>query len=208
MSIVRIYGSFVERGAYSVSEISNWLGQSINSRPAVGATGVETGWMEFVQLSIPNGRLWVGDAWMANESDGIAIPVLPGEYVLSVKGMDFEGHRRTSRARVCLSSIQEPKVCDKLGEVWVDVGDLGICDIAALEYALTPDLTYPYQDELRDRSAEMSKMHFVYPLGEFEIALLTTGFGDGVYPVYELRSGGQAIGLEVEFLERRYIYRD
>src|SRR4029453_496117 len=50
-----------------------------------------------------------------------------------VKGMDFDGHRRTARVRACLKSVQRPTLGEICGETCTDIGVIGLCDIVTFE---------------------------------------------------------------------------
>jgi len=113
--------------------IDEYLSESTGRFPASGCTGVESEWMHVGSLSIPCGDLWAGQFCPTKRKDGCVVKVPSGVQEVWIKGMDFNGHRRTARVRVCPAFAQEPALAESCGVINVDVGAVSLCDIGAFD---------------------------------------------------------------------------
>ena len=94
----------------------------------------------------------------------------------------------------------------RLGEAITDTGQVAICDIRALEQAVTKPHEAEFNSDILEetRVAGMSVTTFSYGGRSVDIAFSESGFGDGAFHVYPLEAAGKLVGAEVEFLPVNY----
>ena len=179
--------------------------------PRSGSIGLESDWFDVGTLHLPTGELWVGCCFDSMRDDGCVVRVSPGMHRISIKGMDFEGHRRAARARLCLDSSEKATITAECGQVGVDGGIIAFCDICTFENVVLPQYFESFLSEYGKaamaacfESYGIRSTVFTYAGQSIGVAFMQSGLGDGTYPVYALRSGGQVVGLEVEFLAPEY----
>jgi hypothetical protein len=176
------------------------LSPAWTANPPTGTRGTETPWLAFTTRSIESGRLMIGDAsFLPDPENCVTVNVQPGTYELSVKVMDYGTDKRISRLRVARAGA-DPELGRKVGAVWADVGRIGVCDaerFGAVE---------PLKDEARwtetiGAALDASETHGIASFEGVEMPFVASGFGDGEFPVYRLRSGGEPVGAEVQFIK-------
>ncbi|HEU4882886.1 MAG TPA: hypothetical protein VFT45_11585 [Longimicrobium sp.] len=176
------------------------LSPAWTANPATGTRGRETEWLAFTTLSVESGQLMIGDASYLPDPDAcLALEVQPGTYTISVKVMDYGTDKRISRLRIARAGA-EPELGRKAGAVWADVGRTGVCDaerFGAVE---------PLKDEQRwtetiGAALDAAETHGVATFEGVEMPFVSSGFGDGEFPVYPLKSGGEPVGAEVQFIK-------
>lgn len=190
--------------------IQEYFDQSTGSFPASGLTGVESDWMHVGTLSVPCGNLWTGPIF-TDRDEGCTVEVPIGAHEVWIKGLDFKGHRRTARVRVCPATIEEPVPGDRCGEICVDGGLVFVCDIAAYEQVVKGRFERQFQNEfVAASSAAFFESHgircmsFSYAGRSMDVAHMPCGLGDGTYPVFPIMSRNRTMGLEFEFLPPNY----
>jgi hypothetical protein len=166
-----------------------------------GAVGVEGDWLAIGELRVERGALCAVDPMLFDADDGVVARVAPGKYVLEGKVMDFDGDLRVSRLRAFRRGT-EPALGGQVGKVGVDSGHVSVSDIEAAY----DGLSYEAEQEFADQRAELQIeggeiVEFAVGDKTVAIAVCESGFGDGSYPVFELRSGREVVGLEIEFLQ-------
>jgi hypothetical protein len=142
---------------------------------------------------------------MCNSEEGCFVKLPSGIYVLQAKAMDFAGRKRVSRLRVALQSAAKLVLGKQIGETGTDTATVAVCDIAALGASIGDDT---------DRFDELITQHEYKDCGVVElrkknliaIPYVSTGFGDGSFPVFELKSGRRRVGMEFEFIAAGYKY--
>jgi hypothetical protein len=188
--------------------LDDYLKKNKHDFPPVGTVGVESDWLDVgTSFEVTTGSLWAGDPYICNAEDGCVVKVPTGTYVLQAKAMDFAGRKRVSRLRVVLDGAEEPAVAKQVGETQTDVAVMAVCDIVALDEAIGGD---------NDRFQELVMDHNYKDCGivEFEvktpiaIPYVSTGFGDCGAPVFEVRSKGRLVGIELEFLPPGYAFSE
>jgi hypothetical protein len=191
--------------------IQEYFDKSTGSFPDSRCTGVESEWMRVGTLSAPCGDLWAGVCFTDPE-EGCVVKVPVGVHEVWIKGMDFKGHRRTARVRVCPTSFQETALADRCGEICVDGGLIFLCDIGAFEEVVTGRYEKQFQKEFVEASSAayfesygIRCMSFNYDGRSIDVGHMPAGLGDGTYPVFPLMCQNQMVGLEVEFLPLNYI---
>jgi hypothetical protein len=187
-------------------KLTEYLRGNKSDFPPVGTVGIETNWLDvdaFVEVT--TGSLWAGDPYICNAEDGCVVNVPNGTYILEAKAMDFAGRKRVSRLRVILQGVKEPVVGEQFGATQTDVAMMAVCDILALDEAIGGN---------NEKFQEFIVAHDYKDCGiiQFEmkkpivIPYVSTGFGDCQAPVFELRSDGNVVGMELEFLASGYTF--
>jgi hypothetical protein len=173
--------------------------------PEAGHVGVESDWLDFGDLKVPQGKLWIGDASVPTAEEGCIVNVPAGVYRVDLKGMDFNGARVPSRVRVVKKGAKFA-VGPKQGEAITDTAQVGICDIAEMDAVVTKKNMKEFESDLQAQISEspMSICQFVYGKSRFHMAFVPSGFSDGAYDVFALLSGGKIVGIETEFLRPGY----
>lgn len=179
-----------------------YFGKSKGAFPAAGIVGSESEWMDMGTISVPNGMLWAGDLFAMDEDAGCSVKVAKGQYRVQIKGMDFKGHRRSSRVRAFLATESQPSLGAKCGEVSVDCGLMGLHDWTAFKKTVGAKYAQQYGREVMAATMEeiVDCIGFTYAGKTFELAFLPPGMGDGTYPIYSLVATGKSVGVELELL--------
>jgi hypothetical protein len=187
--------------------LADFLKENNSGDPPGGTVGVESDWLDVGTLQVTTGSLWAGDPYVCNANCGCLVKVPAGTYVLMAKAMDFAGRKRVSRLRVLLQTAGKPVLGKKVGEADIDTARMAVCDIAAVDDAIGDD---------HGRFDELITQHEYGECGVVEFRMkkpiampyVDTGFGDGSYPVFELRSRWRRVGTEMEFLPAGFKYED
>ena len=181
-----------------------YFSRSTGSFPSKGCVGIESDWFDVGSLVVPDGELWVGPTFDSMREDGCVIELPKGTYRFSVRGMDFEGHRRIARARVCLEDCNAPIIGSAIGSIGVDGGLVAFCDIARYERTVLPEHFDQFLTGLQGASYDSPRAGCTSircPNGEIAVAFTESGLGDGQYITYSLRGDERLVGMEVEFLK-------
>jgi hypothetical protein len=122
--------------------------------------------------------------------------------------MDFKGVRVISRVRVFGPNARKLTLGVRQGEAITDSAMIGICDIRALDAAVTKKHMEEFEKDVRDATSPPSTCieKFLYGKKSFDVAHILSGIGDGAYDVYALESAGKVTGVEVEFLPSGYVH--
>jgi hypothetical protein len=161
--------------------------------------GEESDWMVFAELAIQHGRIAVSDPMLYRD-----LPAPPtfdmavGTYTVSVRIMAYGEDKRVSRLRVFGTATAI--VGALIGDVGVDFGQVGVFDPILL-------------NQISDRMSEEQAMNMVNELGAIGLAgvvhpgegdatmpVVSSGFGDGRYPIHELVHAGHRVGIEIVFI--------
>lgn len=192
-------------------KIATYLKKEITQMPFKGMRGRESDWLDVTELPLLNGKVSVVDASCAAQSSCASThKCSSGCYMVSVKLMEYGCDRRVSRIRLCLPKSQ-PDLGRKTGEIGVDCATIGIWDAPfASDYHRNKEaclkkiaiagrkLCLPWKRRLCVNARLTA--------GGGSMVIAETGFGDGTYPIYELRHVGKRVGLEIVFIkpEQRY----
>jgi hypothetical protein len=172
--------------------------------------GEESDWIDFGEIHCKSGKFLVIDpAFVADVSNGVVVKCPSGAYRLSAKVISYGRDRRVSRLRVLNAGIKADatKKREQIGEAWADVAAIGVCDAQAFAKIFPKDeeeaeeLIENYLDEGKSAGSIIMEGHEDTPL-----CYVSSGFGDGTFPVYALTSGRKRIGFEVEFIEEGAAY--
>jgi hypothetical protein len=174
-----------------------------------GPESEESVWLELGNFELRSGRLRIVDpTWSDPVHEGLSLELKPGTYLIEAKVMKFGQERRISRVRLFLKD-SSPIIGDAVGEASADVAHIAFFDSEEVDRFLNdnserseraediiPDAYWLADDQqgecgvaLLDATADL-KMPYVW-----------TGFGDGSYPAYELKSGSDMVGVEIEFIK-------
>ena len=162
------------------------------------SSGRETGWMNSVKFRHEESHLVIADALcIAGENLALTLDLAPGDYQLWVKGIDYGFERRLSRMRCC-SDADDLELGGKIGDVGTDSAMLGLCDLGSLLRSCGGDRA-EIGRLVSERVFEVGWVGLVR-LENVSFPVFHAGFGDGVFPVYELLSKGRRAGTEIEFI--------
>ncbi len=183
---------------FPLREYLNWA----ESRSLGSATQpVASEWLDFCPIALRGSSFLVIDpSFVPSENDGVVIKATPGSYLLKAKVASYGQDHRIARLRVVRESAQ-PSLGEQVGETWSDTAMTSVCDLEAVKRVWGDD---------DDASFEKVSRYFD-EAGDYGIALLggssdptipfvSSGFGDGVFPVYELLEGGKGVGFEIVFI--------
>lgn len=187
-------------------DFAQYLNKGKYGFPKKGVVGVESDWLDFGELDVPNGQLWLGDATVTDREEGCTVKLQPGRYVLQLKGMDFKGVRAVSRVRVAPRGDKSPGLGARIGEAVTDSSVIAIVDIDALDAAVTEQDTEEFERDIQETTSPPGTTisSFTYGDRSFDIAMIVSGLGDGAYAVFGLEAAGKTAGVEVEFLPAGY----
>lgn len=172
------------------------------------APGEESGWLDFVEWSLSSGKLLICDlGYMPSEGDGLVVDLSPGKYVVQGKVMTYPGDRRVSRFRLVKPGV-EAALGEELGDTWTDTASTAICDLVTMTKIWDRVGEDDAMDRLDTAREDIGSMGvFDLEPGAGAIApFVSSGFGDGTFPVFELKAGGRRVGIEVQFIapDERY----
>lgn len=191
------------------------IAEFINTRsraPKRGTVAVAVGWCRLGDLLLDSGELWIGDPQMSwaesREHGGCIVRLRAGRYRVSFGLVTFGQGLFTSRLRVCQQGIRQVTVGKELGQVGTDSAQIGVCDIRAIKRAY--EIAFPDYDEAFayfDKNLK-PRAGILRPNGQRGACLpfVESGFGDGMGPVVELRSGAKRVGVDAEFIPDSYAY--
>jgi hypothetical protein len=129
----------------------------------------------------------------------VTIRLPKGEYRVEVKVISFGWDQRFSRLRMC-STGDRVKLGKQLDKVPIDAGSLCFFHSKTGAFLVKP--------KVRDRLAKMWQssadrkyaFHSRIARNAGPLGMLSTGFGDGRYPVKQLNKGAAVVGFEIVFL--------
>jgi len=135
-----------------------------------------------VTVELPPGRFTVEVDLVPNKEDG--------GFVVGAFRMRSGSRKGTSRRL--------------LGRVVVDAACVVFYDLEAFKSAFEndPRAYFRHVEPLMDRTDLVLAGHLPRKKS-LEIALCYSGYGDGTYPIYELRHDGRRIGIEAQFIRTK-----
>ena len=169
--------------------------------------GQETDWLVVGHIDLLFGKVAVVDSsYAAGQCVGSMHRISSGRYQAKVKVMEYGRDRHVSRFRLC-SHEEGTALGRKVGEIGIDSARAVIWDAPfAGDYrSRKPSL-------LKDVQAAQERL-WVPPkrnlcsVGKIartrgsKLIVVETGFGDGSFPIHEIRGGGKRVGLELVFIE-------
>lgn len=159
------------------------------------------GWLQFVKLVLNGKYFFLTDMRPGPSDDGLKVNLPPGEYELQVSAFVGEREKRIARLRGIQKGVK-PILGKEIGKVSTDCAMLGIYDRKNFQSLLRQgsEVFYEWGEAAMDI---VSKPYGILVQSLKKSAILpvvTSGFGDGEYPVFELTRDGKRVGFEVEFI--------
>ena len=143
--------------------------------------------------------------FVPSKKDGLIVKLPPKLYSIEAKGVSYEGDRRIAGLRVIQKGVSGTRG-KKIGKTWVDTGLTSVCEFERFSRewkALGKDAEEKLEEEY-GKGADCG----VFRLSKKGSPVLyaSSGFGDGTFPVFELRDGTKRVGFEVEFITANQPY--
>jgi hypothetical protein len=164
----------------------------------------ERPWESLGQIQLNSGKLLIEDAaFSPSLEDGLIVELAPGTYDVERKLVVYGNDARNAGLRV-FPRGQTTSRGAQIGETWTDTGELGVSDFdrarSTLE-ALGDDAFYDQYSKILDQADPGTGSGIVRHENAPLLFFVSSGFGDGTYPVYELVSQDTRSGVEIEFIE-------
>ncbi|MBV6458749.1 MAG: hypothetical protein HONBIEJF_01887 [Fimbriimonadaceae bacterium] len=141
-------------------------------------------------------RIWLGDAcFWSSEEDGLFIKLAPSRYQVEVRVADYGSECRIAGLRAFREGVK-PNLGTELGKTWADTGTQGFCDAASFAAAtqeMTDDVSEAAQDAGLVAAISLPTGHTMF--------VVECGFGDGEWPVFDLKDGPDQVGFQVDFIK-------
>ena len=184
-------------------------GRSGNA-PEHAQIGETTDWLSFCEVQITSGKVFVCDPAFApaqTEEMEVVVSLRPGRYQVEARGIAFGTDRRVAALRCVLTGCSAWQYGEKRGEVGVDTGRVGLCDAQAFLAVLDEVGEHRFEQLLDDAPLDTGVIDLS---GAVSLPFVASGFGDGTYPVIELRNGSEVVGFEVLFIaaDEKYPFGD
>jgi len=162
--------------------------------------GEESEWVVFASFPVVSGKMSVSDPMFFRDlPPPPTFAVGSGSYQVQAKVVTYPGDKRVSRLRAVL---EEPSsVGPRLGYVGVDFAQVTVFDPVVLNDA-AENLTASESERLVD-DLDAIREYGAVRIGADDSAIMpvvSSGFGDGRYPIHELLVDGKRVGLEVIFI--------
>ena len=182
--------------------IEEYLASDFSGKPTTGDIGKESQWLDFCQLTVREGKVHVVDAsYAADPVEGCMIELAPGSYQAQAKIMAYGRDTRISRLRVVRPGVAAT-VASQVGDTGTDTGNIGIYDYDLFARAWGSDNDASW--EIISPAIESADTHGIAVLDESVGAVMpfvSSGFGDGSFPVHELQADDVRVGFEVIFIQ-------
>jgi len=167
-----------------------------------GDFGTLLDWQSIGTLKLEN-RLFVGDGQMAPTEPGAILDMPPGDYDVSIREIVYANDRRVANLRVLKDGAAETEREEFIDqETYADSGTQGVCDYENYLKAYQKWDEDEYFEKFNDSLCP--DVYGVTPLDPETNAVLfmsVSGFGDGTFPIYELRADGVRVGIDVQFID-------
>ncbi|MBM2810267.1 MAG: hypothetical protein HW416_1026 [Chloroflexi bacterium] len=170
--------------------------------PTVGRAGE---WRQFAQIDVTSGMILVEDlSFIPKAEDALILELPSGTYVVEHKPVAFGCDVRTGRLRATLNG-SGGLFGRELGSTWTDTAMTAVTDYVSAEAALQRAGKASFYERIEaaasrsitGRGETVMLDDVIGPM----VAFVSSGFGDGAYPVYELTSNGNRVGIEIEFIK-------
>ncbi|MGF1532014.1 MAG: hypothetical protein ACFCU4_11740 [Puniceicoccaceae bacterium] len=193
--------------------IHEFLNNHSDEKPKSNQRGEFSDWLDFYELDVRGDALQFTETRVlgirGNENaECHEIPVVPGKYSVECMGVSFGGDRRVAALRAYPKG-KAVTVGEKVSEIPVDLGGVSVVDIAAIIQSINEN-----EERYEEWAEEIlfgSDDYSLVSLHEWletktKIPSVESGFGDGVYDLFELRSDGGVVGLQIVFIREDDLY--
>lgn len=178
----------------------NYFRRKSKGTPQKGAVGEFTDWLEFCTFTLVGPKCLIVDANFGPADIGVLVKLSPGKYLVQVKGVDYGGDKRIARLRLLLPG-REPSLGARLGKTFTDTAMTGICDYKVFGEAWSDDNDASYEKVAAYwKDGQELGVAVLDKKAGAVMPFVTSGFGDGTFPVYALVADGQRVGFEIEFI--------
>lgn len=157
--------------------------------------GTHSDWLLLSEWDFSGESAWLGDAsFWSSEEDGLTIVLEPAQYRVEVRVADYGSECRIAGLRA-IKAGTTPSLGTQLGESWADTATQGLCDAASFADAAEED-----PENVAEAAMEVDAAAIIELPDGSPMFVVSCGFGDGEWPVFELVEGGQRVGLQVDFI--------
>jgi len=168
---------------------------------ATGGTGLFTSWLPFLSMPVNGSSVFLTDMRHGPTDDGLKVELEPGQYRVEFRGFVRGADRRCARLRAYREG-SKPELGKSIGTVSTDLATLGFYDPKSFQPLKRrgSEQFFEWGESAFDTS-KSSHGVLIHNLKKSAILpYVTSGFGDGTYPVFELTQQKRRIGFEVEFI--------
>lgn len=163
-------------------------------------------WEPFGRIQLDSGKLLIEDAgFTPSLVDGTLVELPVGTYEVQRKLVVYGDDARNMGLRVILPD-QAGSRGDRIGETWTDTGETAASDYERARSALRALGERVFYDryakvlEQESRRAPARSSGLVDYEDKPLLLFVSSGFGDGQFPIYELVAQDQRVGIEVQFI--------
>jgi hypothetical protein len=161
-----------------------------------GKDRIESDWLFARAFPLVGGRVEICDCLAIPDEDTEGFVLGTGSYDMLLKVMTDSLERRISRLRLVMKG-RSGRLGKVIRHVNVDGGAVSVFDIDPI-LGCDPEVLQGLEDSII--GTELKGLLRCFTFGPTTIAMISSGYGDGVYPVHALRDGEDLVGAEVEFL--------
>ena len=187
-------------------KLSRFLQDVVSERPSQGMCGCESPWLRVGDVDLSLEKIALGDSSStARKKAGSSYKLQHGRYHVDIKVVAYASDRRVSRFRICSEDLA-PSLGRRLGNIGVDSACIVAWDAPyAGDFRIRRDQWMKEVETAQRRlwpSPSQNKLCIVAKTGvaRRKLILVQTGFGDGSFPIHELRRAGRRVGLELLFI--------
>lgn len=158
----------------------------------------DLGWMHVMSTEVLGHKIGVTDGAGGAWDECIVASTEPGTHDVFVRIMAYGKFRRIGGCRMIRQGFASTGI-SPLGSVAIDLGSALFSDI---EPILTCEevVLEALWDRLSDLTLE-SRLLACLAFGPTTMIQVSSGWGDGSYPAFQLRDGETPVGIEVRFME-------
>lgn len=156
----------------------------------------ESEWLFAKAFPLVGGRVAICDSLAIPDEDTEAFPLGAGTYDLLLKVVTDSIERRISRLRFVRKG-SDCRLAEVIRHVSVDGGAVSVFDADPIA-GCDPEVIQGLEDSIL--GTDLKKLLRCFSFGPTLVAMVSSGLGDGVYPVSALRDGEALVGVEVEFI--------
>ena len=159
-------------------------------------------WVEFLPFELKGRSIYLTDLRPGPCEDGVKIKLEKGNYDVQVCLKVIGDIPVIAAMRVTLEGIEGTDI-KQVDEISIDGGSLGFYDYERIRSCFGYDMEALYSwGESKMLSGDDEYGVLVYDLKRgYILPFVQSGYGDGVYPVYEVLDKGFRVGALVEFIK-------